>query len=244
MNILVTGSEGFIGKNLRHWLMQMHPNDAVYNYDIDTPGELELLCQQADFVFHLAGVNRPENPEEFKSGNAELTDSLLKMLEKEDRRIPLVLSSSTGAELDTPYGRSKKQAEEIVFKYAKKTGAAVYVYRLPNVFGKWCRPNYNSVVATFCHNAASGIPLRVDDPYKQLTLLYIDDIINEFGKIAHTVTAEKASSGGGSFRAIPDGYPKPSEKLLEIEPVYKITLLELADAITSFAESRRLFTIG
>ena len=224
MKILITGSSGFIGKNLVANLSLRHQLELL-PFDLpQTIGDLERLVHQADIIFHLAGVNRPSNPEEFRSGNADLTKTLLDMLEGEDRKIPVIISSSTQAEMDNPYGRSKKEAEDLVFDYAKKNDAPAYVYRFPNVFGKWCRPNYNSVVATFCHNTANNIPLRIDDPAKELTLLYIDDIIAEFVKII-----------GGE--ALPQ-----ADAVLSVSPVYKITLGDLAKTVASFADSRRSIT--
>ncbi|MCL2226107.1 MAG: NAD-dependent epimerase/dehydratase family protein [Oscillospiraceae bacterium] len=226
MKILITGANGFIGNTLRVHL-SLKTDAELLLFDLpQTLADLNELACGADFVFHLAGVNRPEKPEEFWIGNAGLTGDLVKMLERQQRGIPLVLSSSVQAELDNPYGRSKREAERLVFEYSKKTGAPVYAYRLPNVFGKWCRPNYNSVVATFCHNAATKRPLRIDDPAKELTLLYIDDIIREFLRIV-------------------DGGAQPcAESCLSITPVYSVTVGDLASKITAFAESRRSFTLG
>ena len=225
MKILITGANGFVGKNLQVNLKQRAGTELLL-FDLpQTIEDLRALVRQADFVFHLAGVNRPEDAEEFHSGNAVLTKSLVEMLEEENRAVPLVLSSSTQARLDNPYGLSKKEAEEVVFSYAKKTGAPVYVYRFPNVFGKWCRPNYNSVVATFCHNAANQIPLRIDDASKELTLLYIDDICTEFQKIL-------------------DGeVPHSADSFVEAAPAYAISLGALANMITGFAESRQTLNL-
>jgi len=225
MKILITGSNGFVGKNLAANLSLCAGWDLLL-FDLpQTVEDLQSLVAQTDFVFHLAGVNRPRNPDEFQSGNIGLTGILLNMLEGENRKIPLVLSSSTQAELDNPYGISKKQAEELVFDYGRKTGAPIYVYRFPNVFGKWCKPNYNSVVATFCHNAANNIPLRIDDPGKEMILLYIDDIVDEFLEILN----DKISPCYGSFVRNPQ--------------TSKVTLGELADTIASFARSRRTLTL-
>lgn len=220
MNILITGADGFIGKNLQVNLA-LRADLKLLLFDLpQTSEDLEGLVHQADLVFHLAGINRPKDPEEYKTGNADLTQYLLHLLEQEGRKTPVVMSSSIQAELDNPYGRSKKEAEGYVFAYAIKNSAPVYVYRFPNVFGKWCKPNYNSVVATYCYNAANQIPLRIDDPDRELTLLYIDDIITEFQRII-------------------DGKAKPAERsILSIFPTYNITLGGLADTISRFAASR------
>ena len=226
IKVLITGANGFIGKNLTVNL-NLRPQIDLLLFDLpQTIEDLDKLVRQADIVFHLAGVNRPQNPDEFQTGNADLTKTLLEITEKEKRKIPLILSSSTQAESNTPYGRSKRDAEDLVFSYAKKYNAPVYVYRFPNVFGKWCRPNYNSVVATFCHNTANNIPLRIDDPATELTLLYIDDIISEFERII-------------------DGDVTPQiDAILNISPTYKITLADLAETIERFANSRQSITQG
>ena len=194
MRILITGAKGFVGKNLTEALKAIrdgkdktHPTlqiDHIFCYDIDsTPTELDEYCQKADFVFHLAGVNRPQNQEEFMQGNFGFTDTLFATLKKHNNKCPIVISSSIQAtcigRYDSEYGRSKKAGEELAFAYAKETGASVYVYRFPNLFGKWCRPNYNSAVATFCHNTANDLPLTVNDPSVVLELLYIDDLVSE-----------------------------------------------------------------
>ncbi|MBQ8248651.1 MAG: capsular polysaccharide biosynthesis protein CapF [Clostridia bacterium] len=194
MNILITGAAGFVGKNLTEALKSIrdgkdrtHPEitvDELYLYDIDSSAELlDEACKKADFVFNLAGVNRPQNPEEFMQGNFGFASTLLDTLKKHNNTCPIVLSSSIQATLigryDSDYGRSKKAGEELFFDYAKETGAKVLVYRFPNLFGKWCRPNYNSAVATFCNNIANDLPITVNDPAVKLELLYIDDLIDE-----------------------------------------------------------------
>lgn len=194
MNILITGAAGFVGKNLTAALQSIkdgkdrtHPGitiDELYLYDVDTdPSLLEEYCEKADFVIHLAGVNRPKDPKEFMEGNFGFSSRLLETLKKYRNTCPVVLSSSIQAtcigRYDSEYGRSKKAGEELFFNYAKETGAKVLVYRFPNLFGKWCRPNYNSVVATFCHNIANDLPITVNDRSVQLELLYIDDLIEE-----------------------------------------------------------------
>lgn len=195
MKILVTGAKGFVGKNLCVQLNAIKDGkdkrfpslviDEVMEYDIDsTLEQLDDYCVKADFVFNLAGVNRPENPEDFKKGNFGFVSTLLDTLKKHDNRCPVMLSSSIQATLigryaGHPYGVSKKAGEELFFDYSKETGAKVLVYRFPNLFGKWCRPNYNSAVATFCNNIANDLPIHVNDPSVELELLYIDDLVDE-----------------------------------------------------------------
>ena len=194
MKILVTGAKGFVGKNLcenlkniRDGKNKTRPNiviDEIFEYDLDTdPTLLDDYCAKSDFVFNLAGVNRPQNVDEFMKGNFGFASTLLDTLKKYSNKCPVMTSSSIQAtcigRYDSDYGRSKKAGEELVFAYGKETGAKVLVYRFPNLFGKWCRPNYNSAVATFCHNIANDLPITVNDPSVQLELLYIDDLINE-----------------------------------------------------------------
>lgn len=195
MNILVTGAKGFVGrnlvenlKNIRDGKNRTRPDihiDNIYEYDIDsTSDDLDKYCEHADFVFNLAGVNRPINPEEFRKGNFGFASTLLDTLKANNNICPVMLSSSIQATLagrfgDSEYGRSKLAGEELFFQYAKETGAKVLVYRFPNLAGKWCRPNYNSAVATFCNNIANDLPIKVNDPSTELELLFIDDLINE-----------------------------------------------------------------
>lgn len=194
MKILVTGAKGFVGKNLVCALNNLkdgkdrtRPNikiDEIYRYDVDgTPAELDEYCKNADFVFNLAGVNRPKDPSEFKTGNFGFASELLATLKKYGNKCPVMLSSSVQATLigryDGEYGRSKKAGEDLFFDYSKETGAKVLVYRFPNLFGKWCRPNYNSAVATFCYNTANDLPITVTDRAITLELLYIDDLVAE-----------------------------------------------------------------
>ena len=195
MDILITGAAGFVGKNLTAALESIrdgkdrtHPGltvDRLFLYDIESPAELlEEGCRKADFVFNLAGVNRPKNQEEFMQGNFGFASTLLETLKKFHNTCPVMLSSSIQATLvgryaNGEYGKSKKAGEELFFSYAAETGAKVLVYRFPNLFGKWCRPNYNSAVATFCHNYAHDLPITVSDPAVQLELLYIDDLVDE-----------------------------------------------------------------
>jgi len=195
MNILITGAAGFVGKNLTAALQcirdgkdRTHPGLSIgelYLYDIDSPTSLlEEACEKADFVFNLAGVNRPQNTEEFMQGNFGFASTLLNTLKKYNNTCPVMLSSSIQATLigryaAGEYGKSKKAGEELFFSYGEETGAKVLVYRFPNLFGKWCRPNYNSAVATFCHNYAHDLPITVNDASVQLELLYIDDLVEE-----------------------------------------------------------------
>lgn len=190
MKILVTGAKGFVGKNLCAQLKNIKEGKArnyspltiseVYEYDMDsTPDELEQYCKDADFVFNLAGVNRPQNQDEFMKGNFGFASTLLDTLKKYNNTCPVMISSSIQAELDNPYGESKRAGEELMFKYSEETGAKVLVYRFPNLFGKWCRPNYNSVVATFCNNIANDLPIQVNDPDVTLNLCYVDDVVEE-----------------------------------------------------------------
>ena len=194
MNILITGAAGFVGKNLAESLKAIRDNrdrrfpgltiGELYLYDLDSPPELlEEGCRKADFVFHLAGVNRPKDPKEFMEGNFGFSSRLLALLKAAGNRCPVLLSSSIQATLqgryDNDYGRSKRAGEDLFFAYGAETGAEVLVYRFNNLFGKWCRPNYNSVVATFCHNYAHDLPITVSDPAAELTLCYIDDVVAE-----------------------------------------------------------------
>lgn len=195
MNVLITGANGFVGKNLtqRLYTLRDHRDRTRPTLQIEeiflctretAPGVFTEYCRKADFVVHLAGVNRPQNPEEFAVGNTDFTRTLLEQLRKSGNRCPVLLSSSIQASLagryaGSPYGQSKKAAEELLLAYGEETGAAGIIYRLPNLFGKWCRPNYNSVVATFCHHIARDLPITVSDPAVELELVYIDDLIDE-----------------------------------------------------------------
>ena len=195
MNILITGAKGFVGKNLVESLTNIkegkdrtHPNldiEGIYLYDIDSNiSELDCYCEDADFVFNLAGVNRPQNEEEFMQGNFGFASTLLDCLKKHNNKCPVMLSSSIQASLEgrfagSEYGKSKKAGEELFFDYAKETGTKVLVYRFPNLFGKWCKPNYNSAIATFCNNVANGKEITINDPNVDMTLVYIDDLVDE-----------------------------------------------------------------
>lgn len=191
MHILVTGAKGFVGRNLVSQLHNIQFGKArnypfsgedikVFEYDVDSdPEELEVYCKNADFVFNLAGVNRPKDPDEFMKGNFGFASTLLDTLKKYKNTCPVMISSSIQAELDNPYGESKRAGENLLFDYSQETGAKVLVYRFPNLFGKWCRPNYNSAVATFCNNIANDLPIQVNDPSVVMHLVYIDDVVDE-----------------------------------------------------------------
>lgn len=241
MNILITGAKGFVGKNLVANLYNIKDGknrtrsfsiDNIYEFDVDTDiSLLDEYCKNADFVFNLAGVNRPENNEEFMQGNFGFASTLIDTLKKYNNTCPVVLSSSIQATLigryDSDYGRSKKAGEELFFDYAKETGAKVFVYRFPNLFGKWCRPNYNSAVATFCNNIANDLPIQVNDRSIQLELLYIDDLIEEMfdvieGKEHHCEFngIETVLKDDGRYCAVPK--------------THKVTLGEIVDLLESF----------
>ena len=230
MKILITGAKGFVGKNLTEALKNIkdgkdrtHPEiniEELYLYDIDSPKEhLEEACKNADFVFNLAGVNRPENQEEFMKGNFGFGSTLLDTLKKYNNICPIMLSSSIQASLEGryngPYGQSKKAGEDLFFAYGKETGARVLVYRFPNLFGKWCRPNYNSAVATFCNNIANDLPITVNDSSVELTLLYIDDLMEEM-----LLCLEGREHRDGNFCVCP--------------VTHKVTLGEIVDLLDSF----------
>lgn len=229
MKILVTGAKGFIGKNLVSQLYNIGTGKAnnynisgeeltIFEYDVDSDiQELDTYCREADFVFHLAGVNRPKESSEFMLGNYGFTSQLLNALKKHDNRCSIMLSSSIQATLDNPYGESKRAGEQLLFDYAKETGAKVLVYRFPNVFGKWCRPNYNSVIATFCNNIANDLPIQINDASVKLNLVYIDDVVGEL--IAALSGKEHYD---GDFCVIP--------------VVHSITLGEIVDLLYSFKD--------
>ena len=244
MNILITGAAGFVGKNLtaaleciRDGRDRTHPGLTIgelYLYDTDSPASLlEEACQKADFVFNLAGVNRPQNPEEFMQGNFGFGSTLLNTLKKYGNTCPVMLSSSIQATLvgryaNGEYGKSKKAGEELFFSYGEETGAKVLVYRFPNLFGKWCRPNYNSAVATFCHNYAHDLPITVNDPSVQLELLYIDDLVDEMvaaleGKEHHCEFegVETVLTENGRYCAAPVSHKMTLGRIVELLDAFK-----------------------
>lgn len=219
MKILVTGAKGFVGKNLIAELRNRGYKD-IFEYSRDTDKSLlDKYTKECEFVFHLAGVNRPKDGKEFMEGNFGFTSQLLELLKKHNNKAPILLTSSIQAERDNPYGKSKKAGEDLVFNYGKETGVKVLVYRLPNVFGKWCRPNYNSAVATFCHNIARDLPITVNDPNVIMNLVYIDDVVEEFIKAL-------------------EGKENRVGKFCEIPIVHKNTLGEIVYLIYSFKRSR------
>ena len=242
MNILITGAAGFVGKNLTAALQAIrdgkdrtHPEleiGELYLYDIDSPNELlEEACAKADFVFNLAGVNRPQNQEEFMQGNFGFASTLLNTLKKHNNCCPVMISSSIQAtcigRYDSEYGRSKKAGEELLFAYGDETGAKVLVYRFPNLFGKWCRPNYNSAVATFCNNIANDLPITVNDPSVQLELLYIDDLVDEM------VAALEGREHRCEFEGI-DTVLTENGRYCAAPISHKVTLGEIVELLDSF----------
>lgn len=219
MRILITGAKGFIGRNLAVGLRN-HGYTDLLEYDVDTdPSLLESYCRDVDFVFHLAGVNRPKHESEFIEGNVKFTSLVLQHLSRGRNVRAIVMSSSIQAALDNPYGRSKRAAEELMLAYGRETGVEVLIYRLPNIFGKWCRPNYNSAVATFCHNIARDMPITVNDRSTVMNLAYIDDVVAEF-----IGALEGQYNLVGEYCAVP--------------VTYTVTLGEIADLIYSFRRSR------
>ena len=251
MKILVTGAKGFVGRNLCAQLKNIRDGKArnygiaveeVFEYDIDsTPEELDAWCAQADFVFNLAGVNRPQNQEEFMAGNFGFASTLLKTLEFHGNRCPVMLSSSQQASLtgrfgNSEYGRSKKAGEDLFLQYGENTGAKVLVYRFPNLFGKWCRPNYNSAVATFCNAIANDLPYTVNDRSVELELLYIDDLVDEM------VEALK----GHEHRCEFDGlgvFPIADGPYCYVPTTHKATLGDIVDLLHTFAEQPKTLLI-
>lgn len=243
MNILVTGAGGFVGKNLCAALMNIKENkdrtrpnitiDEIFEYDLDTPPALlDEYCAKADFVFNLAGVNRPKEQSEFMAGNFGFASTLLDTLKKHGNACPVMLASSIQATLigrygGSDYGKSKLAGEQLFFDYAAETGAEVLVYRFPNLFGKWCRPNYNSAVATFCHNMANDLPITVSDPAIELELLYIDDLVFEMLDALE----------GGEHRCEFDGLiavPCDTGRFCAVPATYRVTLGEIVTLLESF----------
>ena len=219
MKILVTGAKGFIGKNLITELRNQKYTD-IYEYDMEsTVEDLDQYSKDCDFVFHLAGVNRPKDQKEFLEGNFGFTSVLLDNLKKYNNKAPIMLASSIQAVLDNPYGVSKKAGEDLLFGYSKETGANVLIYRFPNVFGKWCRPNYNSAVATFSYNIANDLPITVNDRNVVMNLIYIDDLVKEL------IQALK-------------GNENKKDEFCYVEPVHTVKLGEIVDLLYSFKESR------
>lgn len=242
MKILITGAKGFVGKNLCQALKNIkegkdrtRPNiqiDEIYEYDLDSiASDLDFYCKNTDFVFNLAGVNRPQTQEEFMQGNFGFASELLNTLKKHQNKCPIMISSSIQAtcigRYDSDYGRSKKAGEDLVFAYGEEVGAKVCVYRFPNLFGKWCRPNYNSAVATFCNNIANDLPVTITDPKIELELLYIDDLVNEMLDLLE----------GKGHRANYDGL-KPIKgeegRFCFVPTTHKVTLGQIIDLLRGF----------
>ncbi len=251
MKILVTGAKGFVGRNLCAQLNNIRSGKAknygviveeVFEYDIDSaPEELERYCSEADFVFNLAGVNRPQNQEEFMQGNFGFASSLLDTLKKHGNTCPVMLSSSQQASLtgrfgNSEYGRSKKAGEDLFLRYGEETGAKVLVYRFPNLFGKWCRPNYNSAVATFCNAVANDLPYTVNDPSVELELLYIDDLVDEM------IEALKGNEHRCEFEGL-TVIPSETGRYCYVPTTHKATLGEIVDLLNQFAEQPKTLTI-
>lgn len=227
MNILVTGANGFVGRNLCAQLRNIRDGKAknytvggditLFEYDLgSTPEELDAYCKDADFVFNLAGVNRPQDPAEFMKGNFGFATTLLDGLKKHGNRCPVMISSSIQAALDNPYGASKRAGEQLLFDYSRETGAKVLVYRFPNLFGKWCRPNYNSAVATFCNNIANDLPVTVNDPSVTMHLVYIDDVVDEL--IAALTNDEHWD---GDFCCVPTSHHVTLGRIVELLHTFK-----------------------
>lgn len=247
MKILITGAKGFVGKNLIAQLnniktgkaknYNLSPDLDIVEYDIDTPFEvLDKACKDCDFIFHLAGVNRPKDEKEFMEGNFGFTSTLLDLLKKYNNYCPIMLSSSIQAALDNPYGKSKRAGEELIREHFQLSTLnpqpSTFIYRFPNIFGKWCRPNYNSAVATFCNNIANDLPIQVNDRNTELNLVYIDDVVdslinllvkNETLAVSHLPLASEANSQS-----------QEPEQFQEVHPIHKVTLGEIVDLLSTF----------
>lgn len=225
MKVLITGAGGFVGKNLQQHLAERKDIEVVCFTRAHTTADLPHLLEGVAFIFHLAGVNRPQDPQEFVTGNTDLTVALVAAAEAEGRargrHIPIVYTSSTQAEQDNAYGASKRAAEQALRAYSERTGAASHVFRLPNVFGKWCRPNYNSAVATFCHNITRGLPIQINDPAASMRLVYVDDVVERFIQLMDG--ADAAVDAGG---------------FATLTPQYTTTVGEVAQLIEAFRDSR------
>lgn len=247
MRILVTGANGFVGKNLcsqlhnikdgkARWYNLPEPIEAIYEYDLDsTPEQLDAWCKECTFVFNLAGVNRPQDPKEFMEGNFGFASVLIDTLKKYNNTCPVMISSSIQATLagrfgNSEYGRSKKEGEELMFRYSEETGAKVLVYRFPNLFGKWCRPNYNSAIATFCNNIANDLPIQVNDRSVEMELLYIDDLVDEM------IAALKGEEHYCTFDGV-ETVPTAYGRYCHAPVVHKTTLGEIVDVIKECADA-------
>lgn len=224
--VLITGANGFVGKNLQLHLSERKDVQVIYFTRDSNVNQLPSLLREVDFVFHLAGVNRPQDPKEFVIGNADLTQELAKCIAtiaaESGRKIPVIYTSSIQAASDNAYGQSKRLAEDALIELQRSKGVPVHVFRLPNVFGKWCKPNYNSAVATFCHNIARGLPIKVNDPAAALTLVYVDDVVERFIQLMDGADAMVDAQGFST-----------------VAPQYTTTVGELADQIKAFKDSRK-----
>lgn len=218
MKVLITGSNGFVAQNLAAMLAERQDVEILRFTRADSAETLDELTAQVDFIFHLAGVNRPKDPAEFRSGNAGLTQQLCDSVRRSGRRTPVIYTSSSQAAQDNAYGSSKREAEDTLLELQRGHGNPVHIFRLPNVFGKWARPNYNSAVATFCHNTTRGLPIQINDPAAEITLVYVDDVVAAFIAI---------------MQAAPDDKPTS-----EVQPQYRVTVGELARQIEAFRDSR------
>ena len=224
MKVLITGANGFVAKNLSVHLSERNDVEVISFTRDDSLDTLAKLVSETDFIFHLAGVNRPQDPSEFEVGNVDLTQALCDAVVATGKKIPIIYSSSIQAKLDNPYGLSKQKAEEVLLSVSKEHHVPVFIYRLPNVFGKWVRPNYNSAVATFCHNIARDLPIQINNPDAEVNLVYIDDVIK-------------------SFLAILDGEENNQDGFVQVTPAYSITVGNLAELLHSFKESRNSLII-
>ena len=252
MKILVTGAKGFVGRNLCTQLNNIKTGkarcygdltiDEVFEYDLDsTPEQLDEWCKECDFVFNLAGVNRPQNPEDFMKGNFGFASTLLDTLKKYGNKAPVMLSSSAQASLtgrfgNSEYGRSKKAGEDLFLQYGEENGVNVLVYRFPNLYGKWCRPNYNSAIATFCNNIANDLPITVNDPSVELEVLYIDDLVEEM------ICALKGEEHHCEFEGL-EVLPSAEERYCYCPVTHKATLGEIVDLLHQFKEMPKTLMI-
>jgi UDP-2-acetamido-2,6-beta-L-arabino-hexul-4-ose reductase len=219
--VLVTGADGFIGKNLSASLLLEDDVKLLKFTRNDTADDLSLLLQEADFIFHLAGVNRPLSTDEFTVDNVNLTKFIVDKLEALDKKTPLLITSSMQASLDNPYGNSKREAEEVAAEHGKKTSSQIYIYQLPGIFGKWCKPNYNSVVATFSHNIANGLPIQISNPEHKITIAYIDDVVRHF-----------------IYHLNEDSITSTDSNYYQITPAFNLSLKELSDRISAIRDAR------
>lgn len=223
MRVLVTGAKGFIGKNLIAELRNRKYKD-ILEFDIDTDiAQLDEYTGKCEFVFHLAGINRPQDEKEFMDGNYGFTSVLLNKLREHENKSPILITSSVQAELDNPYGKSKKAGEDVLLSYEKETGSKALVYRLPNVFGKWCRPNYNSAVATFCNNIANDLEIKVNDPSVVMNLVYIDDVVDEFIN-----ALEGKGNKLGTYCSVPVIHTVTLGKIVELVQSFKVSRTNLS----------------